>query len=244
MFNWLREETLRMDKLFDECIQKWRHDLFPIVERIASDRHWRLLPVSTLAVNQLLGSSPVLSAQMGVMFRLFYLGGFVHSLVKNDHEGQVYDEELQFNILIGDFIFGRALFLLGEMGQELLLPEFADMIAEVNEGNTLALNEEDRTSANVISKREAVYYRYAFRTAGIVNGLNQQELELAERAGYQLGMAVSSYCKGGKDHESYAIEFKRYLAQLKGKLGVSQFNPLEVWMEEFVAVHRLQSAVG
>lgn len=227
----LQEEITRMNRYMIECTNKWRTELAPIMHSLHNNRHWQALPYHTMALNRTLGSSVDDAARMGTIFRLFVLSDHIHSLVRDDSEGQIYDESLQFHILIGDLLYGSALGLLCQRGWDSLMPVLANMIVAINEGHTLALVEPTGDPFKLASLEWGSYYRTAFRAAGLVNNLHPDLIEHLDAIGLDLGLSMINSDTSSVNARAYFNRFQEGINGLLSNLSVNHnYQRLEIWM--------------
>ncbi|NLB87838.1 MAG: polyprenyl synthetase family protein [Syntrophomonadaceae bacterium] len=119
-----------------------------------------------------------------------YLANYIHESVKDDEEGQIYNQKLQFTILIGDYLFGKMMSLLLEAGGGKLVSTFADMLAENNEGLIIKYKI-DQYSDQVVRRTKAAYYSYTFLTAAQLAGIDcEEDLDNINDLGTNLGIIM------------------------------------------------------
>lgn len=203
----LQKELNEVDQLFEKSLAPWWEELLPLVKGLESDTTWKSLPVFTMAVYRYMNIERKLSIVMTTIFKNLYLASRIHETVKDDQEGQEYNQNLQFSILIGDFIFGRVLKLLLEAEALELLETFAKMICEINEGMTLKYKTDSRFIDN-IEKTRVPLYATAFYTAACLNGCDEFQREIYKRLGHDLGFSVLLVAEPGshKDVEYFVSE--------------------------------------
>lgn len=227
------EEMNRMNWYVEKSISKWQSELAPVLEAIKDVRHWMALPYHTIAINRILGSSVDDAACMGAIFRLYLLSDYVHSLVKDDDEGQTYNSDLQFNILIGDMLYGSALCLLSENNWEHLLPVFSNMIVQVNEGHALAYSDKQYDPIKLAAKEWGSFYRASFSTAGIVNKQNTEIIKQLDTIGLDLGLSVAAIDLGLNNTHMLSARFKESINRLLSNLNITNtFKRLDIWTSD------------
>lgn len=185
----LSSELLDVDGVFKTSVLPWWEEIQTYVELIRLDHNWKALPAIVFSVYRGTGLNREFCISMANIFKILYLSVFIHELIKDDEEGQEYNQDLQFSILIGDYMFGRILALLIEAEADMLLPIFADMICEINEGMVERYKLGPDPQKFVPSIR-ASFYKTAFLTAACCAGKNREEQVYFEEAGYKLGLAV------------------------------------------------------
>lgn len=183
----IRNQRNEVESRFKSGMLRTWPDLSPWLIRMEGDATWEHLPTMTLIFYQHLGvESPLASAMAGI-FKNLYFAQSIHSGVKDDEEGQEYNQELQFSILIGDYIYGYVLKLLLDHQVVHLLPTFADMIADINEG----LVRKHRLASDPITalqETKAPLYAAAFQTAAELS--EKREADIYSKLGRDLGMAI------------------------------------------------------
>jgi len=185
----LKYEILDVDKAFKKSLFPWWEDISVYLERLEDDITWNSIPVLVLSIYKFQGFDRSLTIQMANLFKMIYFANSIHAFVKDDSEGQEHNRELQFNILIGDYIFGRILKLLHEAKVDKLLQIFSEMICEINEGMVM----KHKLSAGykqVLAKTKASIYSTAFLTAAELSNVEDEEKELFRQLGYNLGMSI------------------------------------------------------
>lgn len=185
----LEQRLRKVDGLMRDSLGPWAAPLEEYCREAAARVHWRMLPASVLCAHDLAGAESDYSLRMATMFRLVDLAGFIHGTVRDDSEGQEYDQRLQFAILVGDYIFGLVLRLLGDIDAYDLLPVLAAMMCEINEGRALRCVEGRReASLPVLEKEVATLYRHAFLVASLACGLPEREQRAFAAMGHALGV--------------------------------------------------------
>ena len=105
----LKTELADLEQVFKHSLLPWWDNIDNYVKKLQNDLTWVILPPAVMSIYQYTGHSRQLSISMSSIFRNCYLAHRIHGLVKDDEEGQQYDQDLQFNILLGDYISGRVL---------------------------------------------------------------------------------------------------------------------------------------
>jgi hypothetical protein len=147
---------------------------------------------------------------MANIFKTIYFSNRIHVLVKDVKEGQKHDKELQFNILIGDFIFGRVLKLLVESNVSKLLATLSNTICEINEGLVMQYKLKAESS-QAFKKTKAPLYSAVFNTAAQLSGLEGETKERYEELGYNFGMAMELCNQSGMRQEAIVYMHKTEL---------------------------------
>lgn len=185
----LRTELNDVEGMFKRSLLPWWEDIQEYLNSIANDPTWMVLPSIVLSSYKYMGVERQFSKSMTNIFKTIYLAIYIHERVKDDDEGQLYNKEMQFSILIGDYIFGRMLKLLIEAEADRLLPIFSNMICEINEGlvnkHKMGLDYE----ASLLQTRGPLY-EAIYRTAAVSAQKDAEDREMIARTGYHLGMAI------------------------------------------------------
>jgi geranylgeranyl pyrophosphate synthase len=185
----MQDDLREVNNTFQRSLLPWWDEISIYVPEADRDLGYKLLPAMVINAYRYLGIERELTIQMANIFKTINFANIIHILAKDDEEGQIHNQELQFAILIGDYIFGRVLKLLLEADADKLLNIFATMICSINEGlvikHTLHGGLED-----VLTKTRAPLYTNAFLTAGKMAGLKPETAEIYSEIGHNLGMAV------------------------------------------------------
>ncbi len=231
----LSTELLDVDGLFKKSILPWWQEIEIYMELIRLDHTWRTLPAVVFSIYRGTGFNREFCISMANIFKVLYLSVFIHELIKDDEEGQEFNQDMQFSILIGDFMFGRILALLIEAGADRLLPIFSDMICEINEGMVkrykLGGNQEE-----FIENTRASFYKTAFLTAAYYAGKNMEEQECFKEAGYKLGLALE-FLKDEVLREealSYLGDSEELLSSQQGSMISTSMGPIYEEMRSFL----------
>jgi hypothetical protein len=86
-------------------------------------------------------------------------------------------------------MFGRIMALLLEIEADMLLPFFADLICEINEGMVRRYKLGSSRSEYIASSRASLY-KSAFLTAACCAGKDMEEQISCQEAGHKLGIAI------------------------------------------------------
>ncbi|NLO20893.1 MAG: hypothetical protein GX119_02685 [Syntrophomonadaceae bacterium] len=185
----LSDEMQELDVLFNESILPWEQEMEIYMEWIDGDHTWRALPPIVFSIYRGMGLNKDFSLSMANIFKILYLSVFIHELIHDDEEGQEYNQHMQFSILIGDYMFGRIMALLIDAEADMLLPLFADLICEINEGMVRRYKLGSSRSDYIASSRASLY-KSAFLTAAYCAGKGTEEQNSFQQAGSNLGIAV------------------------------------------------------
>lgn len=184
----VRSQIHEMDSTFKNGLLRSWPGLNTFVKRMEGDPTWDHLPVLTLMFHHYLGVESSLATSMAGIMRNLYLAQSIHSWVKDDEEGQDYNQELQFSILIGDYMFGYILKMLLENRSDSILSTLSAMICTISEG----LVRKHRFSPDpvkALKETKAPLYATAFQTAAELSG-NVNDAPAFGQIGHHLGMAV------------------------------------------------------
>lgn len=193
--------------LFQKSLNPWYKDLESYLTSLRTDPHWWVLPGVVMAVHRFFGSEYSNELHHAVIFTLIYLADHIHCRVKDAEQGQLYDESLQFSILIGDLLTGRAIQLLAQLegGQHMLEP-IADMMAELGEGHTLKKLAGDNATSKTIAQEKAAFYRYAFEVGAMAAGRTAAEVKEYAAFGQEIGEKLSKRFEGMPDDSALSLD--------------------------------------
>ncbi len=231
----LSSELLDVDGVFKTSILPWWQEIETYIELIRSDHTWKTLPAIVFSIYRGTGLNREFCITMANIFKILYLSVFIHELIKDDEEGQEYNQDMQFSILIGDYMFGRILALLVEAEADMLLPALADMICEINEGMVkrykLAASQEE-----FVESTRASFYKTAFLTAAYCAGKNIEEQGCFKEAGYKLGMALEFLKEEVLREEalSYLGDSEKLLSPEQGSRISTSMGPIYEEMRSFL----------
>lgn len=185
-----KQELLEIDYHFHNYLNSWWEDIYNYTYTLEEDLLWQSIPEFVLLAYDYFGVEQDLSIKMAVIFKMVYLSNHIHAHIKDDEEGQAYNQELQFTILIGDYLFGQIMKLLLEVGAVKVVDAFTDMMGEISEGYIIK-NKIDASAIEVLEKTEASYYSTAFFTAARLSGItSERDLILIKELGLSLGMIM------------------------------------------------------
>jgi hypothetical protein len=185
----LKTELADLEQVFKHSLLPWWDNIDNYVESLKNDLTWMILPPVVMSIYQFTGHSRQLSVSMSSIFRNCYLAHRIHGLVKDDEEGQQYDQDLQFNILLGDYISGQVLKALVETETDHLLNDFAEMIAEVNQGMVIK-HKLNGSFSKIIETTRVPFYATAFLTAAKLAGYDTECCQSYRQMGYHFGMSI------------------------------------------------------
>ncbi|MEQ8236152.1 MAG: hypothetical protein ABRQ23_05205 [Syntrophomonadaceae bacterium] len=188
-------ELNTVNEVFIDTLKPWWDELQVYIPPMAGEMSYRAIPALVINAYHYLGLSRELGINMANMFKTIYFATRIHEMIGDDEEGQEHTQELQFTILIGDYIFGRVLQLLLETNTEQLLDMFAAMICEINEG-LIVKYKSARSLEEILTVTRAPFYSYAFRSAAQLKGFGAEYGEAYGTLGYNLGMALELLAAG------------------------------------------------
>ncbi|MGE5398668.1 MAG: hypothetical protein ACM3MK_14175 [Chitinophagales bacterium] len=194
----LAPEVTEIKEVYDflsENLKPWTKDLDEHARTASQDVHWVTLPWLALLINRYFGNQRIHELYLSTIFSLLYFSDHIHGKVLDDQEGQSCNQTLQFSILLGDLIFGKAIQLLLKMDEFELLPYMTSLIAHANEGHVIS-RKTGADDLDTIGLEKALYYKTLFLTASIIGGCSGRELKLYEDIGYSLGMVITLQDRG------------------------------------------------
>ncbi len=162
----------------------------------------------------------------------------------DDEEGQVYDQNMQFSILIGDYIFGCILKMLVEIGADHLLDVFSNTIGQMNEGMVMK-HKLQTAPEQVVAKTRASLYQAAFLTAARLKDIAPDAVMWYARLGFHVGMALEGQAPQGfisetiKIHCNKSQELFHYINQGSMLSGTA----LELLIQDYLNGHLARAAI-
>ena len=228
----IQTELQEVDTTFQESLLPWWDEISAYMPDVEKDLGFKLLPVMVINAYRYLGMDSGLSVQMANLFKTIDFASKIHVLVKDDDEGQKHNQEMQFAILIGDYIFGKVLKLLLETQADKLLEMFASMIGTINEGLIIEYKL-NSVLEQVLTKTRAPLYHNAFLSAAKMAGLTPEIAEVYAQIGLNLGIALELNFIYGQKHSGYAyLDKAQQLLQLLNKNEIPQYDSLEKLVSE------------
>jgi len=194
----LDNEVSEIDLRFRQGLLPWWDDLLPYVDGLREDFTWNALPPLVLAAYGSAGLSRQVALAMANVFKTLHLANYIYCLAKDEEEGQGHDQELQFSILIADYLFGHVLKQLVLAETAHLLKYFSDMVADINEG-LVWQHKMGLSAQEVLIKTRAPLYTTAFLTAAELAGMDDENKLLYAKLGFNYGMALELL----QDHHYY-----------------------------------------
>lgn len=203
-----RRQLIDVERNFKAGLLKSWPEIETYVNRLEGDTTWDHLALMTLVFYDHLHVDNRLSTVMAYIFKNLYLAQSIHCSIKNDEEGQEYNQDLQFAILIGDYTFGYIMQILLDHKAERVLSSLASMICTISEGLVRKYHQAWNTIKE-IDQIKAPLYATAFQTAAQLAGAGKESVYY--RLGHDLGMAVELLHLGVNNqvdqyvHSSYEI---------------------------------------
>ncbi|MGI5912045.1 MAG: hypothetical protein ACOX6E_05635 [Syntrophomonadaceae bacterium] len=189
-FIWEQKAEMNdLERLFNNSFSPWWDHVNSHINKLKNDITWNVLPLAVMSVYKYAGHNRQMSIAMSNVFRNCYLAHSIHASVRDDDEGQQYDQELHYNILIGDYVSGYILKNLVELNQESIVGEFAIMISKINQG-MLIKHKLCGDYCEVIRTTRAPFYETAFLTAARLAGHDIKVCNLYNQMGFNLGMSI------------------------------------------------------
>jgi hypothetical protein len=195
----LQEELLQVEANFKTCLNPWWKEVETYYEQLKDDPTFVMLPALTLSVYRHIGHDLATSTTLATISKIIYFSNSIHEHIKDDEEGQKPNRDLQFSILIGDYMLGQVLNILVDEQLDVLLPMFSNMMAEVNQG----LIEKYKMNLDWqegIEKSRMPIYRIVFASAARLAQAGVKEEERLSGLGYHAGMTVE-LCKKADCYE-------------------------------------------
>ncbi len=224
----MKADLLQVNSIFKENLAPWWDEIKVFVHKLDEDESFQLIPAMVIYAYRQLGLERKLSLQMANLFKTLYFASKIHVLIKDDEEGQEQNQEMQFAILIGDYIFGKVLSLLLELRVDRLLDMFAAMICEINEGLILQYKLNGGL-IEVLSRTKAPLYSNTFRSAAQLAGLSDERVIIYDEIGYNLGMGVELMlvCEQ-KEDQSYLDRAEQLIKKFQENMNLSESSLQEL----------------
>ena len=201
----LEVELNEIDLMYQKSLQSWWEDLAYLRERLQGEKSLQLMPAVVMLAYKYLDSDHTLSIDMASLFKTLYLANLIHKQVKDEEEGQLNNQDLQFTILIGDYIFGRVLKLLLEIGAVQVLDNLAALICQVSEGLVME-HKSGENQLGIFKRGNVSFYATGFLSAARLKGLDHESIELYEQLGFNVGLAMELLITGNLAQAKLYIE--------------------------------------
>jgi len=223
----IQTDLQEVDKTFRSSLVPWWDEISAYMPKIDKDLGFRILPVMVINAYRSLGLEKDLAIQMANLFKTIDFASKIHVMVKDDDEGQKHNQEMQFTILIGDYIFGRVLKLLVETRTDHLLNMFATMIGTINEGLIIQHEFKSGLEQTLVQTRAPLYFN-AFLSAAKMADLPPDTAEVYGEIGHNLGIALElTFVHGQKGVGQAYLDKTKNLLQLLNKNENRRFQSLE-----------------
>ena len=185
----MRTELEEVDRMLRCSLLPWWERIQVFIRKSSQETTWKSLPAAVVAVYRYLGIDREESMAMATIFKMVFLANSIHEVIKDDEEGQIYDQNMQFTILIGDYFFGRILKMLVDVRADEHLDLLANTICQMNEGAVMYYKM-DVPYDQVLSKTRASLYEAAFLTAARTAAVPSEYQESYRVLGLHMGMAL------------------------------------------------------
>lgn len=185
-------DIMEVEKNFCDNLSPWWNDIDAYYNYMQDDITWRVLPAVVLSVYKHFDLNRSLAVAMASIFKTVYFSNSIHAQIKDDEEGQLHDNKLQFAILVGDYIFGTVLKSLVRSGTTSLVGVMSDLICELNEGMVLQ-SKMGADKTKVLDKTRAPLYGTSFLTAARLAGLDDEKQKTYHQMGHNLGMSIELF---------------------------------------------------
>jgi len=205
---------------FQNSLSPWWEELSVYFDSLKQDLTFHILPAVVIAGYRSIGIKRQLTIDMANLFKTIYFANYIHGQVMDEDEGQAYDRELQFSILIGDYIFGRILKLLLEAQADHLLDDFSQLMCQINEGLVIQYKIENNIET-VVKMTRGPLYATAFRTAAKLADVDVPLVEIYEKLGHNLGIAFEMIHGKGLPAPEYLYTSECLLERFTSKQGTA-----------------------
>lgn len=197
----LKYDLEEVNRLVRNRLLPWWDGIQAYVSKASEEPTWEQLPAAVVAIYGYLGQQRAFSLKMAAIFRMTHLASVIHESVGDDEDGQSYDQDMQFTILIGDYIFGAILKMLVESDSDHLLDVFSDTIGQINEG--LAMKYKLNLAPDqYLPKTRASLYQAAFTTAARLRGISSEAIGWYTKLGFHIGMGLEGHALPGLGPET------------------------------------------
>ncbi len=187
-------ELIETDILLRECLLPWDEHLQGFRKDLKRVIHWTALPAITVAVNRRFDGHDRIGSHMAAIFAIMYLADHIHCSVRDDEEGR--SGGVQFSILLGDYLFSKAVCLLDRIDGHNLLQHISQLMCSVNEGHVMRKLAGGKPDLEILGYEKATYYKYSFLAAADAGGCGSLECKFYGETGFNLGMALTLYDEG------------------------------------------------
>ncbi len=210
---YLRGDAEAIDRHFAVLLERWGERLHPYRSAVSGDFTFACLPLLVNKAFRFLGNDTDLSLAMANIFKTVYFANTINQTLRDDAEGQQHDQEMQFSILISDYIFGWVLKKLVECNAAWLLDKFAGMMAEINEG--FILKHCRGAGEDIVREKTRIpLYATAFYAAGRTAGCEPESALAYSRIGSELGMVMELYAANDARYSEHLLQADAMLQNL------------------------------
>lgn len=184
-----------------------------------------LLPALVLAVSNTAGPIMKPMITLGALFQCLYLANRIQGLAAKES-----GKDQQFSVIMGDYIFGQAIYLMSDEKIHPYLNDFVSVIKSINEGTVLRWRLRQKRAdlkdyKLLISKERASLTALASRMSAEISGINPEHAPKLERLGYNLGFAWAAMEEPKFSFgPEYSLKVKANISELGADLSV---KPLE-----------------
>ncbi len=189
--------------------QSFQHDLETLHTQMKSEIHFKtarfeelvklslnhlelnLCPAVVFAVTRALAKDVPNMIPLASLFQYIFLSDKVHRLVT---DGDIPEDQRQYPILVGDYLFGQAFKKLCEKDLFPHLKEFTKLIEDMNQGVIQRWSLKDKPMLLddyklILGKEKASILKLAAKMTAEINDTRENVRNKLERFGYNLGMA-------------------------------------------------------
>lgn len=173
-----------------------------LVELSLNHLELNLCPAVVFAVTRALAKEGLKMLPLASLFQYIFLSDKVHRLVT---DGDISEDERQYPILVGDYLFGQAFQKLCQKDLFPHLKEFTKLIEEMNEGVIQRWSLKNKQISLddyilILSKEKASILELAAKMTAEVNGAREIVTNRLESFGYNIGMAWAFSREGFGSH--------------------------------------------
>lgn len=212
----LKNELILADQLFNKSVSSWFDYIDSSWFNFKDDFTFQNISALSIIAYKLNGITHDKMMKMTNIFKMVYVNNNLHGMIVDNHEGQIYNQEMKLKILLGDQILGRVLKLILEAEAEHLLGHFTKMIELINEGLVLEFKM-NGSLEEVLKKTKGSVYASIFYSAAKLAEQNEYRTALFEKLGFNLGMAMELCRRGDLEAHRYTAKSKQILASLSFK---------------------------
>ncbi|AHF07215.1 hypothetical protein [Desulfitobacterium metallireducens] len=167
-----------------------------LVELSSNDLDENACPLIVLAVNRSFGGNARPAVALATIVQYIFMADQVHRLMNDKPD--LDEDERQFPVLVGDFLYGK--FFLGLCKNKLLhlLAPLAQVIATMNEGaisrwQTLRESGNESKRLEILEMERATITGVAARLSAEITGCSEKIQNRCEALGWELGLAWGAW---------------------------------------------------